>query len=797
MVYDYTPPPAPAPRATAPGCLGYGLFAAAILWICAVVALVSPAAWFAREVVLISGAEWPFWASPVVALVQALLILAPVGLLAALTHTPHLRAAYQTWALACGLLIAFGLARGLPMASTQAALALQALVGLGAALALWLGGRRPAGAGDTPWPVFAAGLAAAALAAIPWLLYGALGSPLDTLLAVAAGAGVGLVAALLLTRWLLPALRADGVTPAAAVGIGGLALGAALLIMAAGAGFEAANLLLIAALPPLGVGAAALAWPFAGAGRAALAPAALVGGVAAATLAFFDPDEVTILLGGSDIPTLAQGAAGWALLAGLAVAGLLWAARPALARLRAPVALGALAAAALVAGGLYAVVGRPGFYGDQLFVILRDQADLGAARRIPGREERLRYVYTTLAGHAEATQAGIRADLDRFGVAYRPYYLVNGLEVDGGPLVRLWLLGRPEVDRVIRSPRLRPLSTPPPPEPGESSPPDEPPWNIAAIGADRVWDELGVTGAGIVIGQSDSGVDLEHPALRDSYRGGAGGDAYNWLDPWYGTASPRDYGMHGTHTLGSALGAGGIGVAPGATWFACANLARNLGNPARYLDCMQFMLAPYAPGADPFHAGDPTRAAHVLNNSWGCPPLEGCDPTSLQPAADALRAAGIFVVASAGNEGAACSSVSDPIAIYDSVFSVGAVDAAGNVTDFSSRGPVDADGSGRTKPDIVAPGADILSSQPGGTYGYADGTSMAGPHVAGVVALLWSANPALVGDIDRTEQILIETAQPYRGAGGLSCAGSEQASNVAGYGIVDAYAAVQAALAGR
>jgi subtilisin family serine protease len=313
-----------------------------------------------------------------------------------------------------------------------------------------------------------------------------------------------------------------------------------------------------------------------------------------------------------------------------------------------------------------------------------------------------------------------------------------------------------------------------------------------------VWRELGVRGEGIVLGESDSGVDGAHPALRDGYRGRDGQDDYNWLDPWSGTTTPTDFGGHGTHTTGSAVGRNNVGVAPGAEWIGCVNLQRNLGNPALYLDCMQFMLAPYPQRGDPFADGAPDQAPHVLNNSWGCPPLEGCDAASLAPAVAALRAAGIFVVASAGNEGPGCGSVADPIAIYDTVFSVGAVDEAGNVTEFSSRGPVEADGSGRPKPDIVAPGAEILSALPGGGYGRLDGTSMAGPHVAGVVALMWSANPALIGDIDRTEQILIATATPYEGALSIGCASAEgEVSNAFGYGMVDAYSAVQAALAAR
>ncbi len=206
------------------------------------------------------------------------------------------------------------------------------------------------------------------------------------------------------------------------------------------------------------------------------------------------------------------------------------------------------------------------------------------------------------------------------------------------------------------------------------------------------------------------------------------------------------------------------------------------------------MLAPYPRSGDPFKDGDPARAAHVLNNSWGCPPIEGCDPGSLLPAVRALRAAGIFVVASAGNEGPRCSSVEDPIAIYDAVFSVGAIDQDGNLADFSSRGPVTVDGSDRVKPDIVAPGVDVLSALPGGTYGPLDGTSMAGPHVAGVVALMWSAQPKMIGNIDRTEQILQETARPYEGMPS-GCFDGSVPGDGAGYGVVDAYEAVKAALA--
>src|SRR5262249_18458912 len=129
------------------------------------------------------------------------------------------------------------------------------------------------------------------------------------------------------------------------------------------------------------------------------------------------------------------------------------------------------------------------------------------------------------------------------------------------------------------------------------------------------------------------------------------------------------------------------------------------------------------------------------------------------------------------------------------VFSVGAVDRFGDVANFSSRGPVTVDGSNRVKPDIAAPGVEVVSSLPDGTYGPESGTSMAGPHLVGVVALMWSTNPALVGNIDRTEQILIQTARPYTGnRPDDQCFTGGTPNNAYGYGIVDAYAAVRAAL---
>ena len=154
------------------------------------------------------------------------------------------------------------------------------------------------------------------------------------------------------------------------------------------------------------------------------------------------------------------------------------------------------------------------------------------------------------------------------------------------------------------------------------------------------------------------------------------------------------------------------------------------------------------------------------------------------------------MVASAGNEGPFCGSIREPLALYADAFSVGAVAEDGSLATFSSRGPVTVDGSNRVKPEISAPGVQVLSSLPHNAYGYEDGTSMAGPHVVGAVALMWSANPKLIGNIDQTVKILEDTARPYTAAPDSqgSCPSGQQLSNEVGHGLLDAYAAVKEAI---
>src|SRR5678815_6014994 len=110
----------------------------------------------------------------------------------------------------------------------------------------------------------------------------------------------------------------------------------------------------------------------------------------------------------------------------------------------------------------------------------------------------------------------------------------------------------------------------------------------------------------------------------------------------------------------------------------------------RYMECMEFFLAPYPVGGDPSQ-GDPTKAPDLTTNSWVCPPDEGCSPNTLQSAVEGQRAAGIEMVAGAGNNGSDCSTLIYPPAIYDASYTVGALNTGTDtIASFSSRDPVTA-----------------------------------------------------------------------------------------------------------
>ena len=433
------------------------------------------------------------------------------------------------------------------------------------------------------------------------------------------------------------------------------------------------------------------------------------------------------------------------------------------------------------------------------FILLTEKTDLGPAALLPSKEAKGRFVFDALLATAESTQQDLRQFLAAQGADFRPYYIANAILVrDGSQDLLYQVAARPDVAEILAN-RTYQLEQPKVnPKGGES--PETVGGNIAFVQADQVWS-LGYTGQGIVLAANDTGLDWEHPAIIDHYRGWDGLNAdhnYNWWDPT-GTypAEPGDGFGHGTHVTGTMVGDDGagnqIGMAPGAQTVHCKNLDDGgSGLDSWILECFEWDLAPWdLNGANP----QPALAPDAINNSWGYP---GGNNTIFEEAVANLQAAGILVEVSAGNEGPSCQSLRSP-GDYGEVLTTGSVSwdnqsLPGSLSFFSSRGPSPL--SPDFLPDVTAPGENVRSSLPGGVYENWDGTSMAGPHVVGLAGLMWSANPALRGFVDATQQILFSTTVPLVGQPGSNCGGDYTTgpNHDWGYGTIDALAAVNASL---
>ncbi len=402
----------------------------------------------------------------------------------------------------------------------------------------------------------------------------------------------------------------------------------------------------------------------------------------------------------------------------------------------------------------------------EFLIVLAEQADLSGAAALSTKLAKGRFVVEQLRETAARTQAPLLDELARAGVVHRPFWIANFVWAKGDAAALASIAARPDVASIAANPRVAEAGPFAGDAPASSFAPAAVEWNITKVNAPQVW-ALGYTGQGAVVAGQDTGYDWSHPALQAKYRGWNGAVAdhdYNWHDAIHSgggicganAAAPCDDDSHGTHTMGTMVGDDGganqIGMAPGARWIGCRNMDQGFGTPATYAECYQWFVAPTdLNNQNP----DPALAPDVINNSWSCPASEGCtDPNVLLTVVENVRAAGIVTVHSAGNSGASCSTVSTPSAIYDASFTVGSTTSTDAASSFSSRGPVTVDGSNRMKPDIAAPGSNVRSSFPGGAYGSLSGTSMAGPHVAGLVALLLSADPAIRGQVDRIEQVI-------------------------------------------
>lgn len=236
-------------------------------------------------------------------------------------------------------------------------------------------------------------------------------------------------------------------------------------------------------------------------------------------------------------------------------------------------------------------------------------------------------------------------------------------------------------------------------------------WGVQQIGAE-VAAQNGVKGAGIKVAVLDSGIDYNHPDLKDNYHGG-----YNFA---YDNNDPFDDSLigHGTHVSGiiAAEGNGNgtvVGVAPEAWLYAVKVLDGGLmGSTSQILSGIEWAI---------------TNKMDVINMSFGMPNNPLYFSQSIKDACDQAYQAGIVLVAAAGNERA--PSVDFPAA-FNSVIAVSATAMDNSFAPFSNYG---------AKVEVAAPGVNIESTVPGGGYAVLSGSSMASPHVAGVAALLLSS----------------------------------------------------------
>lgn len=244
-----------------------------------------------------------------------------------------------------------------------------------------------------------------------------------------------------------------------------------------------------------------------------------------------------------------------------------------------------------------------------------------------------------------------------------------------------------------------------------------------------------LTGKAVRVGVVDTGIDGSHPDLANKVI--AFGDFVNKKTTAY---DDQGHGTHVSGTIGGGAASGtGIGVAPEVRFIGAKFLDKNgSGTFANAILAMQWVV-------DPDGKPETDDGAMIVSNSWG----GGAPSASEDPANNALCQAvnswiklGVAPVFAAGNSGPGAKTVGLPGGC-PAALTVGASDASDKIASFSSRGPAVWKTGSFVKPEIVAPGVKVKSSMPGNKYAELSGTSMATPHVAGVVALMYQLQPKI------------------------------------------------------
>ncbi len=404
------------------------------------------------------------------------------------------------------------------------------------------------------------------------------------------------------------------------------------------------------------------------------------------------------------------------------------------------------------------------------------------------RAERYKVVLTNLKeSHANAQRSvlGYLRSLPNFqDKNIKPHWMINLVEADLTSQEIIKLANRTDIEKIYIAPQLVTIE-PKIVQKSSMSLSAGVESNLTYIRADSAW-KMGYTGAGSVVCSFDTGVDGEHPALKHSWRGLDGDSLASWFDPAKNQLAPHsvpDCGLtgcntnHGTHTMGIMVGVDTlsgdtVGVAPGAKWISAAVI--DIAGTS-IVDAFEW-------AADP--DGDPNTMddiPDVINHSWGIPGLE-CE-NLFYDLIDNTEALGIVNIFAAGNEGGfGASTIRNPAnRANDSLdcFAIGNIDHLTEaVSGSSSRGPSICP-VGAIKPNVVAPGTAIRSTYPNGLYGSMSGTSMAAPHVSGLVALLRQKNPNAT--VDEIKTAILTSTQNI---------GQVVPNNDIGWGVIDCVTAL-------
>jgi len=403
------------------------------------------------------------------------------------------------------------------------------------------------------------------------------------------------------------------------------------------------------------------------------------------------------------------------------------------------------------------------------------------------RGQKMTELRSALIAHIESSQKSLRQLLDSKSVSYKTFWITNRVIIPEASLELVHALAaHPDVAEV-REKIVVPL------EPFEvksvetEQQDDRYVRGVFVVGAPSVWAS-GNHGEGTIVSSIDTGVLGTHSVLQANFRGDFG-----WFDPSGRSSAPSDDQGHGTHTMGTIAGQNGYGVAPGAKWMSCLGCTPFGCSEDDLLDCAAFTSCPHDTNGQ---NEDCSKAPHVTSNSWGST-VGG--QTWYDDAIAAFKAAGVIPVFSAGNSGSSCSTVGSPG--DRDVIGVAATDFEDAIAYFSSRGP--ASGTGQHKPDISAPGVDVLSSwyTSEDAFTTLSGTSMACPHVSGGVALLLAGRPELIGDFEGVKAALNSNAWKSGLTGsGQNCGGINDSTfpnHVFGNGRLDLVASISGGNATR